>query len=111
MGPTLDLVDEDLVGSGFDTMFTIASVVIALVFVAVVVLLVKNVRKARAHGLDPLTMQTDLAARVMASDLLTPAGSPAPPLRERLAELEALHRDGVISDEEYDRARRSALGG
>lgn len=100
-----DLMPPD---PAFGTLFTIVTILIGLTAVAVVVIAVKNFRRARQHGLDPLTLETDLAARVMDSALLAPRAPTS--IRARLDELAALHRDGVISDAEYARARAAALG-
>ncbi|PFG44913.1 hypothetical protein ATJ97_0187 [Georgenia soli] len=104
MMPT-DLLPPD---PAFATLFMVVTVLIAIGGLTVVIIAVKNFRRARQHGLDPFTVETDLAARVMESQLLAPRD--ASPIRARLDELAMLHRDGVISDEEYGRARAAALG-
>jgi len=93
----------------------IAFVAFGVLFVAavifIIVVAVRNARAAKNAGYDPLTMQTDITAQVMRSELMRPAGSPQRPLEERLAELDDLHARGVISDDEHATARASALAG
>jgi hypothetical protein len=72
-----------------------------------IVLVSRNAAKARALGHDPLTMQTELAARAMDSSLLAPQKS----LEARLAELDELRARGVISAEEHAKARADTLAG
>ena len=67
----------------------------------------RNAAKARELGHDPLTMQTELAARAMDSGLLAPQKS----LEARLAELDDLRARGVITAEEHAKARADALAG
>lgn len=91
--------------STFDTLFTVAAVFIGLVFVLVIVLVVRNVIKARRHGLDPTTLGTDLTARLMAAQVLAPQTS----LETRLAELDKLRESQQITPEEHARARQAIL--
>lgn len=77
---------------------------------------VKNYRLARSRGYDPVTMETDMATRLMDSQLMQPAAPPAAPgpagtVEERLAEIDGLHERGVISAEERAAARAKILGG
>lgn len=81
--------------------------VVVLGFVAVVVLVVLNVVRARRNGISPLTSQTDLAARLLQSRALQPERS----LDDRLAELDDLARRGVISADEHRDARAAVLRG
>ncbi|MFE6734281.1 SHOCT domain-containing protein [Microbacterium sp. NPDC057650] len=97
-----------LIGLGF--------VLFGLLFVGFIVFLVivirRNWKTAKDAGYDPLTMETQMAAQVMNSELLRPAAAPAPAaLEQRLAELDDLHRRGVITDAEHVAARASALQG
>lgn len=89
----------------------IGMVIFGILFVCVVafiiVSIVRNARRARQAGYDPLTMQTEMAARAMNSELLRPAQS----IEQRLRELDDLRTRGVISVEEYERARADALKG
>ncbi|MDR2997311.1 MAG: SHOCT domain-containing protein [Microbacterium sp.] len=101
-----------LIGIGF--------VLFGLLFVGLIVFLVivirRNWKTAKDAGYDPLTMETQMAARVMNSELLRPAAvpvaAPAPlTLEQRLTELDDLHARGVISDTEHISARAKALEG
>ncbi len=102
----------DLFGLGFGAfgaLFIVMLVLGGLFFAAVVafmvVAIVRNAAKAKELGHDPLTMETELAARAIDSQLLTPERT----LEERLAELQDLHARGVIADDEYAAARAQAL--
>lgn len=105
---------------GPPTAMIIAMGVFGLLFTATVVFIivtaVRNSRAARARGIDPMTMQTELAARLMESEMLRPAQPPSSatdaatrPLEERLRELDDLHNRGVISAEERAEARAKIL--
>ncbi len=89
----------------------IGMVLFGILFVAVlvfiIVVIVRNASRARQAGYDPLTMQTEMAARAMNSELLRPAQS----IEQRLHELDDLRARGVISAEEYEKARADALKG
>ncbi|WP_159614512.1 SHOCT domain-containing protein [Glutamicibacter sp. JC586] len=80
-----------------------------VIFVAAVVFIiyaqVRNYQKAKSAGLDPLTLQTDMAARLAQSQVLAPAKS----IEAKLAELDQLRSRGVISSDEYAQARLDAL--
>lgn len=92
-------------GTFFDTMWTIFPWVFGAVVVLIVVILVANVRRARKHGLNPMTMQTDVAARFIKDG----AGASDESLTDRLKELDRLRAAGAISEPEYAAARSSAL--
>lgn len=79
---------------------------------------VKNYRLAKSRGYDPVTMETDMATRLMDSQIMQPAAPTATPtsaapatVEERLAEIDGLHERGVISAEERAAARAKILGG
>lgn len=84
----------------------LGAVIVLAGFVAVVVLIMRNARKVSRAGLDPTTLQADLAMRVLGSDMLAPAQG----LEARLSELDALRARGVISAEEHAAARAEVLG-
>jgi uncharacterized membrane protein len=92
--------------SFFGPMVTIALVFIAAVAVLIVVAIVRNARAARRRGHDPMTMQTELASRLLESDALRGSGDAT----ERLAKLEQLKAAGTISDAEYAAARQRIIG-
>ena len=95
----------------FPTFFLIAfGVAVALVVVVAVVLVTTIVRSRkvlRDSGLDPLTAQ----AQVVAGLARGPLTAPVRGVEQKLAELDDLHRRGVISTAEHQEARRHALGG
>jgi len=92
---------------GFQAMFVIVGLLIALGFVFTIVMIVRNYSKARESGHDPFTLQTDLATRALDSELLAPKQS----IEQRLAELDDLVTRGVITDEERVAARADILAG
>ncbi len=112
---------------GMPAGMTAAIVVFGIFFVGVVVtmvaLSVHRFRKAKSQGIDLLTVDQDLAARLMQSEMLRPAdgtagaaaggaaGGAAKSVEERLRELDDLHERGVISAEERAEARAKILGG
>ena len=112
---------------GMPAGMTAAIVVFGIFFVGVVVtmvaLSVHRFRNAKSQGIDLLTVDQDLAARLMQSEMLRPAdgtagaaaggaaGGAAKSVEERLRELDDLHERGVISAEERAEARAKILGG
>jgi hypothetical protein len=76
-----------------------------VVFGTIIFVFVKNVQKARALGHDPLTMETELAARAIDSSLLAPTQT----IESRLRELDDLHLRKVITEAEYTKARAEAI--
>jgi hypothetical protein len=65
--------------AGGDALFTLVPVLFGVVvllvlagFALVITLAAMNARRLRRQGLNPLTLQTDLAARAMRSRLLAP---------------------------------------
>ncbi|MFD1721981.1 SHOCT domain-containing protein [Amnibacterium endophyticum] len=85
--------------------FVVVPAIIGIVFLLIVVSIVyRSVRLGR-RGVNPLTLQEDLAARALRSQALAPARSKA----ERLAELDRLHADGAITDAERADARDRIL--
>lgn len=103
-----DVPGNPLVPPVFDLVWTLVAVggvVTLLGIVAVVVLTVYRARRMAARGQNPLTVQEDIAYRAVQSR----AFAPTRPLEQRLAELDDLHRRGVISDDEHRTARAEAL--
>ena len=91
----------------FGVFFAVVLVLVLTGFVVVIVGVIRNSRRIRRSGHDPMTLQSDLAVRAMNSELMSPSRS----TEERLAELQRLHRDGTISTEELAAARARILGG
>ena len=97
----------DTFSPAFPVVFIVIAAFIAIVFVFVIVTLVRNVGKARRQGIDPFTAQTDIAAKLLKSDLL----AAKKPMAERLAEVDALLAAGTISADEHRAARAAILAG
>jgi competence protein ComGC len=99
--------DSSEIDNGIPAFMIVFFVLFAIVFVAIIVLMVvaisRNWKAAKAAGLDPLTAQTQLMAKVAQAPMLQ---SPA----DRLASLEELYADGAISAEEHQRERTRILG-
>lgn len=89
------------------SLFVIVPIVIAVVVVLIVVIAVVNVVRVRRAGHNPLTLQSDIATRLLDSDVLRSA----PTTEDRLREIDALHASGKISDAEREAARASILSG
>lgn len=90
---------------GFEAAFLIVFGLIALLVVAgfafVAYSAIRSARAARRAGIDPFTNEAQLIAQAVAGR--------GQPLEQRLAELDELHRRGVISTEEHRTARSRAL--
>jgi hypothetical protein len=89
----------------FPILFVIVAAIIVIAGVVIVVSAVSNARRVRKAGHDPLTLQADLATKLLDSELLSADRSTA----ERLGELERMHDSRVISEEEYRTARARVL--
>jgi len=95
--------DDLVVGFGvFGVLFAVAFVAVIgfIVFVAV-----RNYKASKNAGLDPFTLQTELAVRAAKSQMLAPRQS----REQRLAELEDLLARRVITPEEHQQARMKIL--
>ncbi len=96
---------------GFSTSFGVLSgLVVGVVivgFVVIIALTIRNAARVRNSGHDPLSLQTDLAVKLLDSEALTPAKS----LESRLLELDALLTKGTITSDEHAAARARLLGG
>jgi cytochrome c-type biogenesis protein CcmH/NrfG len=87
--------------------FAVVGLFIAVVLVLVVTSAVRSRKVLRDSGLDPLAAPAQIAARLAPR----PTGHPDKVLEQRLAELDDLHRRGVITDAEHKGARATALRG
>ncbi|WP_091771298.1 hypothetical protein [Blastococcus aurantiacus] len=85
--------------------FGVVALFIAGVFAMVVVGAVRSRRVLRDSGLDPLAAHAQIAARLADG----PLGASRRSLEQRLAELDDLHRRGVITAAEHGAARSAAL--
>ncbi|PYY37745.1 hypothetical protein DEJ16_05265 [Curtobacterium sp. MCJR17_055] len=92
----------------FSTASTLITVVGVLVVIGILVSIgitaYRSTRMAK-RGQNPFTIEEDLAHSAMRSRALAPMTT----LEQRLAELDDLHRRGVITDEEHRAARSDAL--
>ncbi|MGA6126769.1 MULTISPECIES: SHOCT domain-containing protein [unclassified Microbacterium] len=123
-GGFMDPTGMDGMASGFSAVF---GLVLVLGIVGAVFGLVIRARKYRIlsdAGIDPLTVDAQIAAKVLRSDALAPAASepavatpPAAPtpavptIEQRLIELDGLRARGIISEEEHREARAAVLKG
>ena len=89
----------------FSTLFVSVGVLVAISFAVVIALAFRSAAKVRKAGHDPLTLQADLAVRLLDSDAL----SIRKPQQQRLADIEALFTTGAISESERATARAAIL--
>lgn len=92
-------------GGGFVLFFILVSVLIAAGFVTVITLIVVNMRRVRARGYNPLTLQADLTTGLLNSQTLAPRQTKT----ARLAELDQLLADGAITTSEHATSRARIL--
>jgi uncharacterized membrane protein len=97
-------------GLGIFAVLTVGMIgVVALLVVAAIVFIiisiVRNTKKVTAAGLDPMTLQTDLAVKALDSSLLAPSAS----IEERLAANDDLLARKVITAAEHAEARSAIL--
>ena len=99
-------MNNPLAPDTFDFLFAAIPIAVGVIFVLIVVVVVVRVVGLRRKGLNPLTLETDLAAKVMNSEMLAPER----PIAERLAEIDTLLAAGAISEAEHAAARARILG-
>ncbi|QNO38248.1 hypothetical protein H4J02_04265 [Protaetiibacter sp. SSC-01] len=92
--------------AGFPALFGIVTAIIIIGAIVVVVMALLNARKAVELGHNPLTMQTELQAKILDSQALAPERT----VEDRLEELERLRAGGSVDDAEYEAARARILG-
>ena len=90
----------------FSIYFTTISVFIALVFLFVIYAGVKNWRAMKAKGINPITAQAEITARMATGKLFE-----GPSIEDKLREIDDLHSRGLISDDEHREGRKRVLGG
>ncbi|PJJ58466.1 hypothetical protein CLV56_2717 [Mumia flava] len=99
---------DELIFGSVGLIFTVFLAFVAIFFFVVVAFMViavrRNVREARRHGLDPMTMETTAMARAIDGSMF--AGKS---LEARLAELTSLRDRQMITQDEYEAARSRAL--
>jgi hypothetical protein len=91
----------------FEILVGVILVLFLVTAVGIAISVARSRRVLRESGLDPLAARAQIAARLARGPLATPTKS----LEQRLAELDDLHRRGVITDAEHQAARAAALGG
>ena len=89
----------------FSVFFTAICIFIGLVFVFVIYAGAKNWRAMRAKGINPITAQAEITARMATGKIIE-----GPSLEEKLREIDDLHARGLISDDEHREGRKRALG-
>lgn len=99
-------VNPALPDSAFSAIFGIIATLIAIGAIIAIVSAILNAKKAVDLGHNPLTMQTELQAKVLDSQALAPERS----VEQRLAELDRLRASGAIDDAEHTAARARILG-
>jgi hypothetical protein len=106
-----DYPSDPLMPGTADALFVIVAVIVAVIvtigFVVTIWLVVRNAVKVAGSGHDPSTLQTDLALKILDSQVL--AGAPS--TESRLEEVDRLHAAGTISDAERSAARATILAG
>lgn len=85
--------------------FWIIGGIVVAVFIFVIISAVMNAARVRRAGHNPLTLQTDIATKLLDSDAL----SSQPTVEARLDRLEQLRSAGTITGDEYDAARSRLL--
>jgi hypothetical protein len=92
--------------SGFmPVIFWVIGGIVVVVAIFVIVSAVTNAARVRRAGHNPLTLQTDIATKLLDSDAL----SSQPTVEARLQKIEQLRAAGTITGEEYDTARSRLL--
>lgn len=91
----------------FMVFFGVVLVLVVAVGALVVLSAIRNARRLRQAGIDPLTAQSELLVRLHRSQLLADGSS----VEHRLAELDRLYEKGRISPHEHQQARAALLGG
>jgi heme exporter protein D len=86
--------------------FGVAVAFIVVIAVAMVTSIVRSRKVLQDSGLDPLTAQAHIVAGLARGPLTAPVRS----VGQKLAELDDLHRRGVISAPEHQEARRNTHG-
>jgi uncharacterized membrane protein len=107
------MIDADSGFGGFGAFgdaFAVVVVIIILMFLSALFRVSRRLRQnrqmLRAGGVDPRTLGAQIALH-LAHGTALPSGMS---LEQHLAELEALHAKGTISDEEYAAGRAKAIG-
>lgn len=97
---------SDFAMNNFEAVFTGLIVLFVVVFCVVIALGVRNYLKVRRSGHDPMTLETDLAIKLLDSDALRGEKS----IEDRLEAIDRLRASGTISEQEYAATRQKILG-
>ena len=89
----------------FGVIFAIVALLVLAAFIFTAVVGVRNYKASKNAGLDPFTLQTELAVRAANSEMLAPKKT----VEQKLIELDSLLARGVITRDEYTQARLKAL--
>ena len=87
----------------FFVAFAVVALLLLIGFVFVGYTMYRSHRAAKRAGLDPFASEAQVIAQAISGSPIT--------LEKRLAQLDDLHRRGVISGEEHRTARGRALSG
>ena len=87
------------------TLVWIIGGLVAVAFVVMIIITVKNAARVRRAGHNPLTLQADIATRLLDSDVL----KAEPSIDARLAKIDQLRDAGTISADEHAAARSHLL--
>jgi hypothetical protein len=102
--------------SAFQGVFAFVAVLVVLGIIGGVVASIVRAKRVVDAGHNPLTLETDIALKVLDSQALAREGSapegsaPEGSVGRRLAELDALQANGAITAAEYAAARERILG-
>jgi hypothetical protein len=107
----------DTAGDSFGAIFGVIAFLVVVGFVGSIALGIYRARRVAKAGHNPLTVETDIALKLLDSGVLaSPDGGVAAPLPSatddvatKLARLESLHSQGLISPEELAKARATVL--
>ena len=97
-----------MAGAGFAVLFNVVVFIALVGAIVAAVIWYRNQAKIVQSGNDPTTFETDLAIRLMQSNALAPEETEKS-VGQRLAELDALHSAGTISDKELEAARARVI--
>lgn len=103
----MDLLGFGAFSIGFILILAFGGLFFAAVITFMVIAITRNAKRAKELGHDPFTMDTELTARAIDSQLL----AAKPTIEARIAELDDLHARGIITPDEYAKARAEAISG
>jgi hypothetical protein len=96
--------------AAFPVIFTVVFLIVVAGFAFTIYSVVRNAKKVSDSGHDPITLQSDLAIKVLESDLLAGSGTAtAGSIEERLRAVDDLFERKVISEPEHAAARAAII--